>query len=77
MARATKNETSDVSKVTANLPNEDILRLDSIAKKHATTKTAALVRAIRTTKFLEDAEAEGGSVFIKDKDGTLREVVFK
>ena len=72
-----KTDNKNVSKVTANLPNEDILRLDGIAKKHATTKTAALVRAIRTTKFLEDAAEQGGSVSIKEKDGTFREVVFQ
>ncbi|TQC47006.1 hypothetical protein EEB14_22725 [Rhodococcus sp. WS4] len=67
----------DVSKVTVNLPNEDILRMSEMARKNATTKTAALVRAIRTTKFLDDQEDKGGEVFIKDADGSFRQIVFK
>ena len=66
----------DTSKVTANLPNEDILRLSQLAKNKHTTKTAALVRAIRTTEYLDDAEKKGAKILIQDGD-TIREVVFK
>lgn len=67
----------DVSKVTVNLPNEDILRMSEQARRRATTKTAALVRAIRTAEFIDDTEKKGGEVYIKDADGTFRQVVFK
>ena len=66
-----------VSKVTANLPNDDIKTLDEIARRHASTKTSALVRAIRTTAYIDDAASKGAKVFIEDSDGTRREVVFK
>ena len=67
----------DVSKVTANLPNNDIKTLDEIAKRHASTKTSALVRAIRTTAYIDEAASNGAKVFIEEPDGTKREVVFK
>ncbi|RZL72442.1 MAG: hypothetical protein EOP32_38475 [Rhodococcus sp. (in: high G+C Gram-positive bacteria)] len=50
----------DVSKVTANLPNDDIKTLDEIAKRHASTKTSALVRAIRTTAYIDEAASNRG-----------------
>lgn len=67
----------DVSKVTANLPNADIKTLDEIAQRHASTKTSALVRAIRTTAYIDEAASKGAKVFIEDADGTKREVVFR
>ena len=67
----------DTTRVTVNLPNEDILRMNEQARKRATTKTAALVRAIRTAQFIDDQEAKGGEVYVKDDDGTFRQVVFK
>jgi predicted transcriptional regulator len=75
MSRASTR--TDVSKVTANLPDADIERLTKIAERHASTKTTALVRAIRAIDFLEEAEAKGGKIFIEDADGSKRQVVFK
>lgn len=67
----------EVSKVTVNLPDVDVEKLGKIAKRHRSNRTTALVRAIRTTAYIEE-EAEKGSKFIvRDPDGSEREVVFQ
>lgn len=67
----------DVSKMTVSIPAKDADKLETIAKKHASTKTTALVRAIRTTAFLEEAADSGERLFLEDENGNKREVVFQ
>lgn len=67
---------SDVSRVTVNIPNEDVYRLGAIALRHRTNRTSALVRAIRTTDYLDEAVARGARLVIVESDGLEREIKF-
>ncbi|MFE2122414.1 hypothetical protein ACFW9U_17395 [Rhodococcus aetherivorans] len=73
MARNNEN----FSKVTVNLPNEDVLRMSEMARRHALTKTAALVRALRLAQYIDDETAKGTKLFLQDTNGTLREIIIK
>lgn len=65
-----------VTRITADVPDEDVERLEKLADRIHSTKTTALVRALRTSTLLEDAAAAGSKVEIVDKDGTRREIIF-
>ncbi|MGN5238079.1 hypothetical protein [Rhodococcus sp. SJ-3] len=71
-----KDDSKNVSTVTVNLPNEDILRMSEIARFHDTTKTTALVRSLRIAYFLETETRTGSTVYLREPDGTFREVQF-
>lgn len=47
-----------------------------IAGFHDTTKTAALVRSLRMAHFLETETQKGNTVYLREPDGTFREVQF-
>jgi predicted transcriptional regulator len=64
-----------VTRITADVPDEDVVRLERIAKNIHSTKTTALVRALRTSSLLEDAVANGSKIEIIDKDGARREII--
>jgi hypothetical protein len=64
-----------VTRITADVPDEDVERLEKIAKHIHSSKTTALVRALRTSSLLEDAVASGSKIEIVDKDGTRKEIV--
>jgi predicted transcriptional regulator len=64
-----------VTRITADVPDEDVERLERIAQRIHSNKTTALVRALRTSALLEDAAASGSKIEIIDKDGTRREIV--
>lgn len=64
-----------LTRITADVPDEDVERLDQLAKEMHANKTTALVRALRTADLLRLATAEGTRIILEDKDGTRREVV--
>lgn len=68
---------SDISRVTVNIPNEDVYRLEAIALRHGTNRTSALVRAIRVTAYIEDALDRGARLVFVTPDGTEREIEFR
>ena len=65
-----------VTRITADVPDEDVERLEKLAERIHSNKTTALVRALRTSSLLEEAAAAGSKVEIVDKDGTRREIIF-
>lgn len=65
-----------VTRVTANIPVQDVRRLENIAEDIHSNKTTALVRALRTTDLLRQYKADGARIVIIDKDGSQRELVF-
>lgn len=65
-----------VTRITADVPDEDVRRLESIANRLHSNKTTALVRALRTTALLEEAAAKGAKVMIVEENGDRRELVF-
>ncbi len=64
-----------ITRITADVPDEDVERLDKIAKSIHSNKTTALVRALRTSALLQDASDKGSKIEIVEKDGTRREIV--
>ena len=74
-AREANTDSPELVRVSAILPEEPVSRL----RKHAAAKgdnlTQGLKSAISTKLFLDDETAEGGTVLVKRKDGTLVEVV--
>lgn len=64
-----------LTRITADVPDEDVERLEDLAKDMHANKTTALVRALRTADLLRVAAAEGTRIILEDKDGTRREIV--
>ncbi|WP_233283983.1 hypothetical protein [Prescottella equi] len=63
--------------MTAIIPNEDVSRLGAIAFRHDTNRTAALVRSIRVTAYIEEAFDRGARLVFVAPDGTEREIEFR
>jgi hypothetical protein len=66
-----------VIRVTADIPTADAKRLAGLAASMGSNKTTALVKALRTSSYLEEAVAAGSRIEIVDKDGTRREIVIQ
>ncbi|MHB8290278.1 MAG: hypothetical protein ACYDEY_13810 [Acidimicrobiales bacterium] len=64
-----------LTRITADVPDADVERLEELAKNMHANKTTALVRALRTADLLREAAAQGGRIVLEDKDGTRRELV--
>ncbi len=64
-------------KVTVNLPSVDVERVEKIAGRHSVNRTNALIRAIRTADYIDQATQEGAEVIIRDPNGNETTVVFQ
>lgn len=71
----TKQKTA--KQFTVRLTPEELKALKKLAKSQEITATSALRKAIATEKYLKEQEAKGGKVLIQEKDGTMKEVVFR
>jgi predicted transcriptional regulator len=49
--------------------------IDELAKRHGTTITDVIRRAVSTYKYIDDETAEGAKILV-ERDGTVREVKF-
>jgi len=65
------------TKVTFNLPDDDVAALRRLAAARNLTVTAVLRQAIATEVFLNDALAGGSTLLVEKPDGTLRQLVYK
>jgi predicted transcriptional regulator len=68
--------TATATRLSVNLSPEVAEALTSIARKHGTTITEAVRRAISTQKYIEDAVDRGAKVLVAEKDQPVRELVF-
>ena len=59
--------TTAYQKISVNLSNEVLAVLRDIAEKDSVTMTEALRRAISTLKFVNDADADGKDVLVRDR----------
>lgn len=64
------------SRVTVTLRAIDRRRVEEIAEKEQVNKNDAIRLALATEQFVTRVQDEGGSILIRDKDGTIREVEF-
>ena len=69
-------EERPMTKVSFNLPAEDLATLKAIAARRNITVTQALRQAIATEKFVEDTIQRGGKLLVQ-RDKTVTEVVFR
>ena len=73
-----KETSSDVTKITATLPNEVMADLRQLAEDRHLTLSAALRQAITTSKFINDeTKDDKGKLLIEKNDGELRQIVFR
>jgi len=66
-----------IVKMSVNLPSDAVDVLQRLAKKHGTTVTAQLRRAIDTAKFIDDALDDGGKVLVEHESGKMSQLVFR
>jgi hypothetical protein len=59
-----------VTRLTADLPNQDASLLADLAVRTGFNKVTTLVRALRVLDILEKARAAGATVVIENEDGT-------
>jgi hypothetical protein len=73
-----KETSSDVTKITATLPNEVMADLRQLAEDGHLTLSAALRQAITTSKFISDETKNNkGKLLIEKDNGELRQIVFR
>jgi predicted transcriptional regulator len=65
-----------MTKVSLNLPEEDVEVLRQLAEKRKTTLTQVLRRAIASENYFDEEVAKGAKILL-EKDDRLREVVFR
>jgi predicted DNA-binding protein len=68
---------SNVIKMSVNLPAAAVKVLKKLAKKRGLTMTDVLRQAIGTEKFIEDVNEAEGKVLVEDKQGHVRQLVFR
>lgn len=68
---------SNLVKVTVNLTEDNFKTVEALAASTNTNKTDIINKAIIAEKFLVEARAAGKKILIKDKDGSIQEVIFR
>lgn len=66
-----------VIKMSVNLPTDDVKVLRALAKKRSVTMTEVLRQAIGTEKFIDTVNEDEGKILIEDKEGRVRQLVFR
>lgn len=65
----------DVRRLSVNVAPDVGEAIDVLAKRHGTTITDVIRRAISIYKYIDDETAHGAKILV-EKNGTLREVKF-
>lgn len=65
-----------VRRVTANLRQADVDRLDFIAAKSGLSPNDALRKALATQAWIDKTLRDGRKIVVEDSKGNLREVVW-
>lgn len=74
-ARARRNTTLEVVKVSFNIPVQQYKDLDNLAASRGMTMTEALRRAIASEVFLQNEHDKGFRVIIENDEGDRRQLV--
>jgi predicted transcriptional regulator len=64
-------------KMSVNLPTDAVKVLRGLADKRCTTMTEVLRQAIGTEKFIDEVNKEKGKILVEDKQGRIRQLVFR
>lgn len=76
-ARPAKASSPKVVRTSVLLPQEMLNTLQRMSKRSGSTMADVVRRAIMTEKLVRQTTKTGGKVLIKDKDNSLREVIFR
>jgi ABC-type phosphate/phosphonate transport system ATPase subunit len=66
-----------VVKMSANLSEEIVDALKSMAKERGTTVTEVLRHAIGVEKYVDQVQKDNGKILVESSKGQVREVVFR
>ena len=77
MSKSKRRGLSKIIKMSVNLSSEVIDVLRELAQKRGTTMTDVLRQAIGTEKFIDEVNEDGGKILIEDKNGKMRQLVFR
>lgn len=64
-------------KVSVNLPEDSVASLKALAKREGVSMTEALRRSISLQEFVDEQEAEGSAILVKDKDDNIQRLVIR
>jgi hypothetical protein len=64
-------------KMSVNLPTAAVKVLRALAANRRTTMTEVLRQAIGTEKFIDEVSNDKGKILIEDKQGRIRQLVFR
>ena len=75
-ARAVPSQETTVGRrLSVNVALDVADAIDKLAKRHRTTITDVIRRAVSTYKFIDDEASAGGKILV-ERNGTIREVKF-
>ena len=66
-----------VIKMSVNLSVDAVNVLKGLAEKRGTTMTEVFRQAIGTQKFIEDVYRAKGKILVEDKQGRIKQLVFR
>jgi predicted DNA-binding protein len=66
-----------VYKTSVNLPDVTLTVLGDIAKKRGKTLSQVIRDAIATEKILQDAVDDNAKILIKEKDGSIKQLIIR
>ncbi|MFQ5565673.1 MAG: CopG family transcriptional regulator [Paracoccaceae bacterium] len=64
-------------KISANLPEDALERLKTLAYERGTTMTEVLRRAIEHEQYFSDVIKKEGKILTEDSKGNIRQVIMK
>ncbi|WP_171814560.1 ribbon-helix-helix protein, CopG family [Arthrobacter dokdonensis] len=64
-------------KVSVNLPEDAVQALRDMAARDGVSMTEALRRSISLQKFVEDQQAEGNAILVKDRNDNVQRLVIR
>jgi hypothetical protein len=73
---AQRGDTTDTVRLSVNLGPAVADRLKDYTKRNGVTATEAIRRAISLLDFADSARGRGAYLNVREKDGTLKEVLF-
>jgi outer membrane lipopolysaccharide assembly protein LptE/RlpB len=68
---------NNLVKVTVNLTEENSNFLTELSNQLNINKTTVINKAIRLEKFILDVEKQEQKIYIQNKDGSRKEVIFR
>lgn len=68
--------TTEIVKVSFNLPRIELGRLKDLARRRSIPVTQALRQAIISELYIQSIADRGAKLLVREKDGSMQEIVF-